>query len=254
MKKKIIAGNWKMNKTFQEAEELISDLLNHLEEYSPEDDKEILICPPSPYLELATDLAQGRILKVGAQNVNANDFGAYTGEISAPMLKSMEVNYCIVGHSERRKYYHETDDSVADKINALLKEGIIAVYCCGETLEERESGKQFDVVGKQIGKALSHLSSEQLKQIVVAYEPVWAIGTGKNASPEQAQEMHAYIRKQISGKFGKDAAEELSILYGGSCNSKNAKSLFSNPDVDGGLIGGASLDADEFFKIVKSMD
>lgn len=254
MRKRIIAGNWKMNKTFQEAEELISNLLRHLEDYKPENNKEVLICPPFSYLELATDLAQGRQLKVGAQNVNANDFGAYTGEVSAPMLVSMEVDYCIVGHSERRKYYHETDESVAEKISALLKEDVKVVYCCGESLEEREENRQFEVVKAQIDKALSHLGTEQLESVVIAYEPVWAIGTGKNATPEQAQEMHAFIRKFIGEKFSKDAADEMTILYGGSCNSKNAKSLFSNPDVDGGLIGGASLDAEEFFKIIKSID
>ncbi len=252
MRKKIIAGNWKMNKTFQQAEELVAEVKDLLEEYKITN-TEVLVIPPYPYLEMATDLAQGSPLKVGSQNVSEHDYGAFTGEVSAPMLASMEVDYCVVGHSERRKYFGEKSKMLAEKINNLLKSDIIPIFCCGEDLDKREAGKQEEVVGKQIRKALFDLNAEDFSKIVIAYEPVWAIGTGKNATPEQAQEMHAYIRKIIEDKFGKDVSDNTSILYGGSCNSKNAKGLFKNPDVDGGLIGGASLEAKEFVKVIKAI-
>lgn len=249
MRKKIVAGNWKMNKSFQQAEELVAGVKDLMDEHD-NIFAEVVVIPPFPYLEMATDLAQGSSLKVGAQNVSEYDFGAYTGEISAPMLASMEVNYCIVGHSERRKYFGEKAGTLAEKIQQLLESGITPIFCCGENLEKREGGKQEEVVEKQIRKALFDFDASDFSKIVIAYEPVWAIGTGKNATAEQAQEMHAFIRKLIEDKFGRDISENTSILYGGSCNSKNARSLFKNSDVDGGLIGGASLEAEEFMKVI----
>ena len=248
MRKNIVAGNWKMNNTFDEADALVSDIMTALET------KELgqtmmIICPPFPYLEMCTDYSNDSYFAVGAQNVSDQEKGAYTGEVSAAMLQSMEVEYCIVGHSERRAYYGETDAIVARKVDQLLQHDIRPIVCCGEVLEEREADKQFDVVRRQITDGLFHLSAEQFAQVVIAYEPVWAIGTGKTATPAQAQEMHAFIRGLIADKYGKQVADDTSILYGGSCKPSNAKELFANPDVDGGLIGGASLKADDFMAI-----
>ena len=251
MRKHIVAGNWKMNKTFDEAEELVENLMMQLETTELKG-TQLIVCPPALYLELCTDQSQESYFMVGAQNVNENESGAYTGEISAAMLESMEVEYCIVGHSERRSYYGETDALVAKKVDALLKHGIKPIVCCGEVLAEREAGKQFDVVKRQIVDGLFHLTPEQFKNIIIAYEPVWAIGTGKTATPEQAQEIHAFIRGLISEKYGAQVADDTSILYGGSCKPGNAKELFANPDVDGGLIGGACLNADDFLAIALS--
>ena len=248
MRKNIVAGNWKMNNTFDEADALVSDIMTALET------KELgqtmmIICPPFPYLEMCTDYSNDSYFAVGAQNVSDQEKGAYTGEVSAAMLQSMEVEYCIVGHSERRAYYGETDAIVARKVDQLLQHDIRPIVCCGEVLEEREADKQFDVVRRQISDGLFHLSAEQFAHVVIAYEPVWAIGTGKTATPAQAQEMHAFIRGLIADKYGKQVADDTSILYGGSCKPSNAKELFANPDVDGGLIGGASLKADDFMAI-----
>ena len=240
-----------MNKTFDEAEELVENLMMQLET-TELNGTQLIVCPPALYLELCTDQSQESYFMVGAQNVNENESGAYTGEISAAMLESMEVEYCIVGHSERRSYYGETDALVAKKVDALLKHGIKPIVCCGEVLAEREAGKQFDVVKRQIVDGLFHLTPEQFKNIIIAYEPVWAIGTGKTATPEQAQEIHAFIRGLISEKYGAQVADDTSILYGGSCKPGNAKELFANPDVDGGLIGGACLNADDFLAIALS--
>ena len=248
MRKNIVAGNWKMNNTFDEADALVSDIMTALET------KELgqtmmIICPPFPYLEMCTDYSNDSYFAVGAQNVSDQEKGAFTGEVSAAMLQSMEVEYCIVGHSERRAYYGETDAIVARKVDQLLQHDIRPIVCCGEVLEEREADKQFDVVRRQITDGLFHLSAEQFAHVVIAYEPVWAIGTGKTATPAQAQEMHAFIRGLIADKYGKKVADDTSILYGGSCKPSNAKELFANPDVDGGLIGGASLKADDFMAI-----
>jgi triosephosphate isomerase len=201
---------------------------------------------------MATDIAEDSVFSVGAQNINENDEGAYTGEISGIMLASMEVEYCIIGHSERRKYYGEDHLLLAKKLDAALRNGIRPIFCCGEVLAEREAGKHFEVVKKQLDESLFHLTDEQFEQVIIAYEPVWAIGTGVNATPGQAQEMHAYIREEIKNRYGMSLAAETTILYGGSCNSSNARELFSQEDVDGGLIGGASLKTDEFLKIVTS--
>jgi triosephosphate isomerase len=201
---------------------------------------------------MATDIADESNIKVGGQNVNDNDSGAYTGEISASMLQSMEVGYCIIGHSERRKYFSENNAFLKRKVDAVLNHEIRPIFCCGELLTEREAGHHFDVVRKQMEESLFHLSSDQFLQVVIAYEPVWAIGTGVNASPEQAQEMHAFIRQLIAQKYDVNIANETSILYGGSCNAGNAAELFAQKDVDGGLIGGASLKSEEFIQIIRS--
>lgn len=249
MRKHIVAGNWKMNMTFGAADELIDNIMTSLEETELDRNTLMIICPPFPYLEMANDYANDSYFAVGAQNVNDNERGAYTGEISAEMLESMEIEYCIVGHSERRTYYGETDAIVAKKVDQLLAHGIRPIVCCGEVLEEREADKQFEVVKRQITDGLFHLTAEQFANIIVAYEPVWAIGTGKTATPDQAQEIHAYIRSLIAEKYGQEVADNTSILYGGSCKPGNAKELFANPDVDGGLIGGAALKAEDFMAI-----
>lgn len=238
-----------MNKTFDEADELISNIMDKLEENELGENTLMILCPPFPYLEMCTDYGNQSYFSVGAQNVNDNDKGAFTGEVSAAMLASMEVEYCIVGHSERRAYYGETDQIVARKVDQLLKNDIRPIVCCGEVLEERKANKHFDVVKRQITDGLFHLTAEDFSKLVIAYEPVWAIGTGETATPEQAQEIHAFIRGLIADKYGKEVAENTSILYGGSCKPGNAKELFANPDVDGGLIGGAALQADDFMNI-----
>ena len=250
MRTKIVAGNWKMNKNFQEAEELIGEIASGMEN---KDLKcEVVICPPALYLEMASDFADESNFFVGAQNVSDHESGAYTGEIAAEMLDSVDAEFCIVGHSERRKYFDEDNYLLANKVNRLLDNDIIPIYCCGELLEQREKNIHFEIVKQQLKEGLFHLSEDEFSNIVVAYEPVWAIGTGVTASPEQAQEMHAYIRKLITEKYGDETAENCTLLYGGSCNATNAKELFSQVDVDGGLIGGASLKADDFLKIADS--
>ena len=252
MRKHIVAGNWKMNCTFDEADELINGIMEKLENTELPRETQLIVCPPFPYLEMTSDYANDSYFMVGAQNVSDQEKGAYTGEVSAEMLESMEIDYCIVGHSERRGYYGETDKIVAAKVDQLLKHGLKPIVCVGEVLEEREAGKQLDVVKRQVEEGLFHLTAEQMKEVVIAYEPVWAIGTGKTATPEQAQEIHAHIRSLLTTKYGKELSDEISILYGGSCKPSNAKELFACPDIDGGLIGGASLKADDFVAIAQS--
>ncbi len=252
MRKHIVAGNWKMNCTFNEADDLINSIMEQLEQKELPRDTQLIVCPPFPYLEMTTDYANDSYFMVGAQNVATEEKGAYTGEVSAEMLESMEIDYCIVGHSERRAYYGETDKTVAAKVDRLLAHNLKPIVCVGEVLEEREAGKQLDVVKRQVEEGLFHLTPEQMKEVVIAYEPVWAIGTGKTATPEQAQEIHAHIRSLLAAKYGKEVAEEISILYGGSCKPGNAKELFACPDIDGGLIGGASLKAEDFIAIALS--
>lgn len=254
MRKKIVAGNWKMNKTFTEAEELIAEIADQLDTIDT-GEAEVIICPPYLFLEMATDFAEEEDtsrFSIGAQNLNDHEAGAYTGEISGAMLASMDVEYCIIGHSERRKYFHESHEMLAGKVNLALTHAIRPIFCCGELLVEREAGKQKEVVKNQLEESLFHLNEAEFASVVIAYEPVWAIGTGVNASPAQAQEMHAFIRELVKSRYSLQVANETSILYGGSCNSKNAKELFSQPDVDGGLIGGASLEATEFIRIIQS--
>ena len=238
-----------MNKTFNEADDLVNELMEKLESTELDPNTLVIVCPPFPYLEMTSDYSDDSYFMVGAQNVSDQESGAYTGEVSAAMLESMEIDYCIVGHSERRAYYGETDEIVARKVDQLLKHNLRPIVCCGEVLEEREGNRQFDVVKKQITDGLFHLSADEFSNVVIAYEPVWAIGTGKTATPDQAQEMHAFIRNLIAEKYGDEVAGNTSILYGGSCKPGNAKELFANKDVDGGLIGGASLKADDFIAI-----
>lgn len=256
MRKKIVAGNWKMNMTYQEAEDLMEGIVEKL--CGIEDlDTEIVICPPYPYLEMAIDYSANvdeddmvveEYFSVGAQNCAAYEKGAYTGEVSAEMLDSMDVTHCIIGHSERRKYFGDTDEVLSEKLKQAIVHNLIPIFCVGEVLEEREADKHFDVIRNQMN-VLFQLEKEDFMKCIVAYEPVWAIGTGKTATPEQAEEIHAFIRSLIAEKYGKDVAEMTHILYGGSCNAKNASTLFAQPDVDGGLIGGASLKIDDFVSI-----
>ncbi|MBS4034237.1 MAG: triose-phosphate isomerase [Ignavibacterium sp.] len=249
MRRKIVAGNWKMNLTFQEAEELIEEILELLDEENAP--AEVVVCPPYPYLELATDYSEEGMIKVGAQNISPFDSGAYTGEVSASMLKSMGVSYCIIGHSERRKYFNEDDKMLTAKVNQALKHGIRPIFCVGESLPEREAGRHFEVVRSHVRHGLFHLDTDEFHKVIIAYEPVWAIGTGATATPEQAEEMHSYIRTLITERYGEEIAEATIILYGGSCNSSNASEIFVKKGVDGGLIGGASLKADEFVSICR---
>ena len=239
-----------MNNTFSEADDLLNALMEKLEDHELPRDTQVIVCPPFPYLEMASDYANDSYFMVGAQNVSDQEKGAFTGEVSAAMLESCEIDYCIVGHSERRAYYGETDALVAAKVNQLLKHGLKPIVCVGEVLDEREAGRQFEVVGRQVKEGLFHLTADEMREVVIAYEPVWAIGTGKTATPEQAQEIHHFIRTLLVEKYGAELADEISILYGGSCKPSNAKELFANPDVDGGLIGGASLKADDFMGII----
>ncbi len=240
-----------MNNTFQEADELINEIIEGLEEANQKN-VNVVLCPPFTYLELATDYAKESDYAVGAQNVSNYDTGAYTGEVSAKMLHSMGIEYCIIGHSERRKYFNETDAVLTQKAELLLKNDILPIFCCGELLPDRETVKHFEVVKQQLENALFSLDPLDFAKVIIAYEPVWAIGTGVTATPQEAQEMHAYIRSLISEKYGKEIAKNTSILYGGSCNAQNAKELFANADVDGGLIGGACLKATDFLKIIDS--
>ncbi len=248
MRKLIVAGNWKMNKTLQEGIELAKAVNDFFDENPT--DAEVIIAPPFIHLsELAGSLSS---VSLSAQNCASEAAGAYTGEVSAEMIKSAGAGYVILGHSERRSYFGEDDDLLNRKIKLALEHGLKPIFCCGEVLSEREAGNHFKVVETQVKTSLSGLESRELDNIVIAYEPVWAIGTGVTASPAQAQEMHAFIRGIIRDGFGDSAAENMTILYGGSCKPSNAMELFANPDVDGGLIGGASLNADDFIAIVRS--
>jgi len=252
MKPKIVIGNWKMNKNFDEAEDLISTIEEKLEDYNLE--TEVVLCPPLVYAELITDHASqdGSQFYAGVQNVSEFENGAYTGEVSAEMLAGMDVSFCIVGHSERRKYFGETNAIVLKKMLRLLNNDIVPVMCCGETLEERKAGSHFDVIKTQIEESICQLTPEQMERTMIAYEPIWAIGTGETATPAQAQEMLAFIRSLVEKKFGTQMAVDTYILYGGSCNAKNALELFSQQDVDGGLIGGASLKPEDFIQIIEA--
>lgn len=240
-----------MNKTFQEADDLIQEIIDGFENIETRN-VDVIICTPYPYLEMATDYGKESDFMVGAQNVSSFPKGAYTGEVSAEMLYSMQVEYCIVGHSERRKYFNESDEDIRLKIEQLLDYDVFPIFCCGETIEQRNKNIHFDIVKSQIENSLFGFDPLDFGKIIIAYEPVWAIGTGVNATSEQAQEMHAFIRNLIINKYGKEISKNTPILYGGSCNSQNAKELFAKPDVNGGLIGGASLKSDEFLKIIQS--
>lgn len=253
MRKQIVAGNWKMNCTQDEAKQLSSEVVELATQ--SEINAEIILIPPFIHIsDVKNTIGGSKGVYVGAQNCHQNDSGAYTGEVSASMIKSFGATHVIIGHSERREYFGESDALLAEKINTVLKNDLIPIFCCGERLESREAGSQEQVVGEQVRNALFHLSSEEISKLVIAYEPVWAIGTGKTASAEEAQEIHAFIRSSIAEKYGTEIAGEIPILYGGSVKPANAKEIFSQPDVDGGLIGGASLNAGDFIDIVKAFD
>ena len=247
MRKPIIVGNWKMNKTNHETEKFFTEFKPLVEGVK---NVEIVIGAPFTALETATRETKGTNIKIAAENMNANDSGAYTGEISPLMLKDLGVEYVILGHSERREYYGETDSIINEKVKAALKHGLKPILCVGEKLEERENGTTEAVVKEQTVGGLKDVSASDMSNVVIAYEPVWAIGTGETASPEQAQEMHKFIRTLVEKVYGFDIADNLTILYGGSVKPDNAKEIFSKPDVDGGLIGGAALKADDFLAIV----
>ncbi|NBL64093.1 triose-phosphate isomerase [Flavobacterium sp. NST-5] len=250
MRTKIVAGNWKMHKNAEETEDLLNDLIDKL----PNDvEARIIVAPTFTNLSSAVEHLQFTNIGVAAQNMHQAEAGAFTGEISANMLKSIGVDIVILGHSERRAYFHETDALLAEKVNTALKHEMEVIFCFGEELKERQSQQHFNVVENQLKDALFHLEKNAWKNIILAYEPVWAIGTGETASPEQAQEMHQFIRRTIETKFGREIADEVSILYGGSVKPENAKEIFSQPDVDGGLIGGAALKATDFAAIVEGL-
>jgi len=252
MRKKIVAGNWKMNKTLEEAKSLTAEVMGMVAD-EVKGNTITVLCVPFPYLVPLKNQLGNSSVKIGAQNCSEHDSGAYTGEVSALMLKSMEIPYVILGHSERRQYFGEDGKLLAKKIDKVLAVQLTPIFCCGEPLEIREAGTHEKLVKQQMEEALFHLSADALKKVVIAYEPVWAIGTGKTASAQQAQDMHAVIRKHLASKYGDAVASEISILYGGSVKADNAKELFSCPDVDGGLVGGASLKSREFVDIVKGM-
>jgi len=250
MRKKIVAGNWKMNKTLDEALDLARGV-KELISASKKPNAEVLFCVPALYLlPIKKILNNDPVIKLGAQNSAAFKQGAYTGEIAADMLASADIPFVILGHSERRSLFGDSDEVIKAKVNLALESGLKPIFCCGEPLEVREAGEHEKLVKIQVEAALFHLTAEQISNVVIAYEPVWAIGTGKTATAEQAQEMHAFIRSLLSNQYGADLASEISILYGGSVKASNAAEIFSKPDVDGGLIGGAALQAEEFVNIV----
>jgi triosephosphate isomerase len=245
MRKQIAAANWKMNLTVQQGAQLIDDLLSKPHELK--ENQLAIFAVPAPYLMMAQEkLGNKNRVAVAAQNCYSKKSGAYTGEISVEMLNSIDVKYVVLGHSERREYFNESNQFLAEKIDICLSNHITPIFCCGEPLQIREEGTQNAYVAAQLKESLFHLTSAQLINVVIAYEPIWAIGTGKTASSDQAQEMHAFIRAELAHVYGKETAEQISILYGGSVKANNAVELFSQPDVDGGLVGGASLIADEF--------
>lgn len=248
MRKHIVAGNWKMNNDLPQTQALIDDLKRH----QIKSDAEVMIAPTFTNLWHAFDQLNKTKIEVIAQNMHYAEQGAFTGEISAAMLKSVGVNTVILGHSERRAYFNETDELLAKKVDSALSHNMRMIFCFGEELKERKSGHHEQVVSNQIQNALFHLDASAFKNIVLAYEPVWAIGTGETASPEQAQDMHKFIRTTLANKYDETTANQVSILYGGSVKASNAKEIFSKPDVDGGLIGGAALNAEDFFAIVNA--
>jgi len=250
MRKKIVAGNWKMNTTVAEGVALAKALVEAQNEVPA--DVQLIIAPPFTHLVPVGEVISGSNIALGAQNCANHTSGAYTGEVAAPMIAGIGCKYVILGHSERRQYYGETSALLVEKIRLALAEGLHPIFCVGENLDQRNAGRHFDVVGSQISEVLFELTAEEVSKCVVAYEPVWAIGTGVTATAEQAQEIHAFIRGELAGHFGKALSDDMTILYGGSCKPSNAKELFACPDIDGGLIGGAALKAPDFIAIAKS--
>jgi len=252
MRKQIAAANWKMNMTFQLGEKLLDDILGA--NIKLKTHQQTIFAVPYPFLLMARSEVDGALhYDVAAQNCHSKKSGAYTGEVSAEMLHSIGVPYCVIGHSERREYFNETNAMLAEKLDLCLENFITPIFCCGEPLGIREAGTQNEYVAAQLKESLFHLYKEKIKEIIIAYEPIWAIGTGKTATTEQAQEMHAYLRSVLTAQYGAEVAGDISILYGGSVKANNAKELFGCPDVDGGLVGGASLVAAEFIEIIKAL-
>jgi triosephosphate isomerase len=252
MRKKVVAGNWKMNTDYAEGVSLFSEIVNIIRD-EKKGDQIAIICAPYIHLNSLAKLG-GDTVKIGAQNCHQNESGAYTGEISAKMIKSVGCEYVIIGHSERRQYFAENDALLAEKTKIALANGLVPLFCIGETLDERNNGNFFEILRGQLENGLFDFSAEDFSKIIIAYEPVWAIGTGLTATAQQAQEVHEFIRAEISEKYGEEVAEATSILYGGSCNPKNATELFAQKDIDGGLIGGASLKSRDFADIVKTFN
>jgi triosephosphate isomerase len=251
MRKKIVAGNWKMNLDYNEGLSLFSEIVNMVKDEIT-GTQTAVICSPFIHLHSLAQLAKGYDkVAIGAQNAHQAESGAYTGETSAKMVKSTGAEYVILGHSERRQYFGEGNELLAAKTDTALKNGLKPIFCIGETLDERETEVHFEVIKKQLVEGVFHLSAEQFAQVILAYEPVWAIGTGKTATAAQAQEVHAFIRNEIATQYNQTVADDTTILYGGSCNPKNAQELFEQGDIDGGLIGGASLKSRDFLDIVK---
>ena len=252
MRTQIAAANWKMNLTFQQGEKLLDEILGA--EIKLKEHQKAIFAVPFPYLTMArSEVSEEKNYYAAAQNCYHKKSGAYTGEISVEMLHSLNINYCVIGHSERREYFAENNVMLAEKLNLCLESFITPIFCCGEALAIREAGTQNEFVAQQLSESLFHLAADQLKKIVIAYEPIWAIGTGKTATTDQAQEMHAHLRSIIAGHYGDNIANEVPILYGGSVKANNAKELFGCPDVDGGLVGGASLVAKDFIEIIRSL-
>lgn len=252
MRRNIVAGNWKMNKDFVGAQQLMTQLLSYTN--NNELNCKVFIAPPSLYTLMGKDIFENGKVEIYTQDCSEHESGAFTGEISVGMIKSIGAQGSIVGHSERRQYHGETDSHCNVKVKALLDQGLTPIYCNGETFEQRKAGEHFEVVKNQTEVALFTLSAEEIKKVVIAYEPVWAIGTGETATPDQAQEIHAFIRGLIKDKYGEEVANEVSILYGGSVKGENAKEIFSKEDIDGGLIGGASLKIEDFSKIIEAFN
>lgn len=253
-RQKIVAGNWKMNLDYRASQDLAQDISFRLEKLETPDHVRVVIAPTFTNLyPVYHHTKLDRRIELAAQNMHHAKNGAFTGEISAEMLKSIGIKVVILGHSERRQYFNETDSSLAEKMLTVVNNQMEAIFCFGEVLDERKAGKHFEVVENQLKNALFHLSANDMQSVILAYEPVWAIGTGETASPEQAQEIHAFVRQVLAQKFGQETAENVSILYGGSVKAGNAKEIFAQPDVDGGLIGGAALIADDFIKIIEGI-
>lgn len=252
MRKRIVAGNWKMNTDVAAGVKLASDLMQLLKDQPAQENVGVAIAPPFTHLSEVNKVIDPAKICLASQNCGSEASGAYTGEVSVGMLKSVGVMAVIIGHSERRAYYKEDHPTLAKKVNLAIKNEMRPIFCCGEVLDERNAGIQNQIVEKQLKESLFHLDNEDFSRVIIAYEPVWAIGTGVVASPDQAQEMHKFIRSLVAARYGAGIAGELTILYGGSCKASNAAEIFSKPDVDGGLIGGAALDAAEFHRIVLS--
>jgi triosephosphate isomerase len=254
MRKKIVAGNWKMNMDYEEGLSLFSEVINMVHD-EVTGKQHVVVCSPFIHLHSLAQLSKGYAkVSIGAQNAHQAESGAYTGETSAKMIHSTGAEYVILGHSERRQYFGETNELLAKKTDTALNNSLKPIFCIGETLQEREANKHFDIIKTQLAKGVFHLSADQFSKVIIAYEPVWAIGTGVTATSAQAQEIHVFIRREIAAKYSQEVADNTTILYGGSCNPKNAHELFGQSDIDGGLIGGASLKSRDFVDVVKAFN